>query len=79
MRKLNAILIITAGVVFAASSQSALAGKSTTGKSSTSLYKSTVTGTHYKDATITARTTKSKGKVSHSDITIKKTMDKASP
>ena len=38
MRKLNAILIITAGVVFAASSQSALAGKST-GKSSTNLYK----------------------------------------
>jgi type VI protein secretion system component Hcp len=78
MRKLNAILIITAGVVFAASSQSALAGKST-GKSSTNLYKSTVTGTHYKDATISARTTKSKGKVSHSDITIKKTTDKASP
>ena len=78
MRKLNAILIITVAVVFAASAQSALAGKST-GKSSTNLYKSTVTGTHYKDAKITARTTKTKGRVSHSDITIKTTMDKASP
>jgi type VI protein secretion system component Hcp len=73
MRKLCAVLIAVA--LFAPLPQTASAKGA---KSSPSLYKSTAKGEHYKEVTITSRK-KSTGKVNHSDITIKKTTDKASP
>jgi type VI protein secretion system component Hcp len=73
MRKLGTILTAIALASFL--SQTAFAKGA---KSSPSLYKSTAKGEHYKEVTITTRT-KSSGKVNHSDITIKKTTDKASP
>lgn len=72
MRKLCAVLIAVALVAPLPQTASAKGAKST------SLYKSTAKGEHYKEVTITSRK-KSTGKVNHSDITIKKTTDKASP
>ncbi|MGB9040873.1 MAG: hypothetical protein WCC81_00205 [Pseudolabrys sp.] len=73
MRKLCAVL--TAVALVTPLAQTAFAKGA---KSSPNLYKLTAKGEHYKQVTITTRT-KSTGKVNHSDMTIKKTTDKASP
>lgn len=73
MRKLCAVLTAVALVIPLA--QTAFAKGA---KSSPNLYKLTAKGEHYKQVTITTRT-KSTSKVNHSDMTIKKTTDKASP
>jgi len=77
-------------IVFTVSSHKVLAGgKSggsggskpagpTTSDTSPKLFKQAVLGTHYKDTTISMRKTGA-GKVSHSDVNVQKTNDKASP
>jgi type VI protein secretion system component Hcp len=75
MRKLRPSLIAAIAIVFAA--PSALAGGA---RSSPSLHTYTATGKHIDKGTITARTNpKPKGGASHSDLTVSKTSDKASP
>ncbi len=80
MRKLDAALLTATAIMLAVSAHPAWAKSA---KSNSSLMKASTTGTHYKEATITARTTtKTKpksGKAGVSDIPVTKTMDKSSP
>lgn len=76
MRKPDAALVTATAIMLAVSAHPAWAKGA---KSSSNLMKSSATGTHYKEATITARTKPKSRKAGVSDISITKTMDKSSP
>ena len=86
-------LIVAIAIVLATSSQATLAGGKSGGSgdshpagastsadktSSPKLFKNAVAGKHFNEATISTRKSGS-GKVSHSDMNMQKTNDKASP
>jgi len=85
MRKFSDTLIVTMATLLATASYAALAGGKSGGSgdshpvgAATSASKNAVKGAHIKEGTIRTRKAGS-GKVSHSDMNMQKTGDKASP